>query len=114
MGLPDSQKKIIADRLRMAREYAGLSQTQIAKLLDLHRPTISEIEAGRRNVSAEELAAFAQIYDVSVEWLLREEDSPQDKTLNRLELAARELSKLKPEDLDQLISLLQTLRKTQE
>lgn len=114
MSATDSQKKIIADHLRMAREYAGLSQTQVAKLLGLHRPTISEIEAGRRNVTAEELATFAQIYDVSVEWLLREEDTLQDKTLNRLELAARELSKLKTEDLDQLISLLQALRRTQE
>ena len=40
----------IGGRLRMARETAGLSQGQVAKRLKMHRPTISEIEAGRRRV----------------------------------------------------------------
>lgn len=114
MGETDSQKKAIADRLRMAREYAGLSQTQVAKMLTMHRPTISEIEAGRRNVTAEELSTFAQIYDVRVEWLLGEETTKGNKAMDRMELAARELSKLKSEDLDQLINLLHSLRKSEE
>ena len=41
----------VAERLRLAREQAGLSQGQVAKLLDLHRPTISEIEVTRREPS---------------------------------------------------------------
>ena len=36
----------VAERLRLAREQAGLSQGQVARLLGKHRPTISEIEAG--------------------------------------------------------------------
>jgi transcriptional regulator with XRE-family HTH domain len=114
MGETETQKKAIADRLRMAREHAGLSQTQVAKLHNVHRPTISEIEAGRRNVTAEELTSFANTYDVSVSWLLGEESGSRDKTMDRVELAARELSKLKPEDLDQLIQLLQAMRKSGE
>ena len=52
-----------------------------------HRPTISEIEAGRRKVTSDEVAAFARHYGVTVSWLLneREEDDPA------VELAAREL-----------------------
>jgi transcriptional regulator with XRE-family HTH domain len=38
----------------------------------MHRPTISEIEAGNRRVSADELKTFADIYDVTVGWLLGE------------------------------------------
>ena len=59
----------LSERLRFAREQAGLSQGQVAKMMDLHRPTISEIEAGRRRVTAEEMAEFAKIYEVSISWL---------------------------------------------
>jgi transcriptional regulator with XRE-family HTH domain len=59
----------VAERLRIAREQAGLSQGQVARILGLHRPTISEIEAGRRRVTAEETATFARLYEVSVAWL---------------------------------------------
>jgi transcriptional regulator with XRE-family HTH domain len=108
----DLQKKAIAERLRKAREYAGLSQTQAANQLKLHRPTVSEIEAGRRKVNAEELVAFADLYDVSVTWIIGEDVASMENSTDRIELAARELSKLKPEDLDKLIDLLKALRKS--
>ena len=41
------KKSTIAARIRAAREAAGLSQGQVARKLKMHRPTISEIEAGR-------------------------------------------------------------------
>lgn len=108
MSEPDPKRLAIAARLRAARERAGLSQGQIAKLLALHRPSVSEIEAGRRGVSAEELVKFADTYGVSVAWLTNT-DAP-DANRDRLELAARELSKLKKKDLDRLLDLLTSLR----
>ena len=99
----------IAERLRLAREQAGLSQGQVARLLGKHRPTISEIEAGRRRVSAEEVGVFADIYEVSATWLLgRKGDSTGLD--DRVQLAARELAKLRPDDLDRVLSLLGTMR----
>jgi len=98
----------VAERLRLAREQAGLSQGQVAKLLGKHRPTISEIEAGRRRVSADELATFARTYDVSVAWLVATEED--DEIDERVKLAARELAKLNPEDVDKLLRLLSTMR----
>ncbi len=97
-------------RLRLAREQAGLSQGQVAKLLHLHRPSITEAEAGRRRVSAEELVGFARIYGVSVSWLVGAEAEDENAAQVRIELAARELAKLKPEDLDRLLELLSALR----
>lgn len=76
----------------------------------MHRPTITEIEAGNRRVSAEELSTFASTYDVTVAWLVG--DSPEQLQTDdpRLQLAARELSKLKPDDLDRLLRLLASMR----
>lgn len=103
----DSLRNEIANRLQAARKQAGLTQGQVAAMLGLKRPTISEIEAGRRKVSAEDIAEFSKIYGVSVAWLTAQDN----ETINpSVELAARELSKLKKEDLDAVLNLLNTLR----
>lgn len=97
----------IHQRLRLAREQAGLSQGQVAKLLGYHRPTISEIEAGRRRVTSEDITAFARTYGVSAAWLLNE--SENDPVV---ELAARELSNLDHADLEKILRLLRSLKKS--
>lgn len=107
MSKQDSRRDAVAARLRAARENAGLSQGQVAKMLGVHRPTISEIEAGRRKVAAEELAQLADIYDVSTAWLTNSKSDIPDPAV---ELAARELAKLKTEDFDSVLNLLRTLR----
>ena len=108
MADTDSVRALISIRLRAAREQAGLSQGQVAKLLGLQRPSISELEAGRRKVSAEEVTRFADIYNVSVSWIMKEESEVPDPAV---ELAARELAKLKKEDLDTVLNVLRTFRK---
>lgn len=105
----NEKKMEIAARLKAAREQAGLTQGQVAKLLELHRPSVSEMEAGRRSVSAEELATLADTYGVSVAWLLGGEAG--DVSRVRYEMAARKLSSMRPEDLDQLMQLLASLKR---
>lgn len=105
-----AKRALIAERLKEARKLAGISQGQVAKILGLHRPSISEMEAGNRRVSADELARLAEIYDVGVAWLLGEVPDILDAQDPRLELAARELTKLKPDDLDRLLRLLAAMR----
>lgn len=104
-------KEAIAKRLRLAREQAGLSQAQVARLLGLHRPAITEVEAGRRSVTAEELTKLAEIYGVGVSWLACAEDELTGLRAAKLKLAARELQKLKPADMDRLLHLLAALRR---
>ena len=102
-----SSRPEIADRLQAARKQAGLTQGQVAVLLGLQRPAVSEIEAGRRKVSSDELAVFSNAYGVSIAWLTSQDDHALNPSV---ELAARELSKLKKEDLDTVLNLLRTLR----
>src|SRR4051794_19408128 len=107
--LPD-EKAHIGARLRWAREQAGFSQGQVAKLLEVHRPTISQIENGERMVKAAEVARFADLYDVRDDWILRGDEVFGKLTEPRIELAARELSKLSAEDLDTILRLIKTLK----
>jgi transcriptional regulator with XRE-family HTH domain len=111
MSDTEEKRSIIAARLREARKMAGLSQAQVAKMLGLHRPSISEAEAGNRKVSADEITKLAEIYDVSVSWLLGEGVDKLDTHDDKIQLAARELRKLKPDDLDRLLTILASMRK---
>jgi transcriptional regulator with XRE-family HTH domain len=102
-------KQEIAKRIKKAREMAGLSQGQVAKILNIHRPTISEIEAGRRKLSADELGTFAKLYKVKISWLACEDDKNQNALSERVQLAARELEKLSPQDFDKVVNLINAI-----
>jgi len=95
----------IGERLRQARDAAGLSQGQVAKILEMHRPTVTEIENETRKVTAGELREFGHLYKVSVEWLVGE---PMDQN-QKLKMAARKLSALKDKDLDAVMRIIESL-----
>jgi transcriptional regulator with XRE-family HTH domain len=104
------RRKIIGSRLAIARERAGLSQSQVAAEIKLPRPSISEIEAGRRRVAAEELVSFAELYSVDMDWLAGRGEQKVDILRDKLQLAARKVAGLKKEDLEKVISLLVSLK----
>lgn len=115
MNSGNDKKSVIANRLRAAREQSGLSQGQVAKKLNLHRPTISEIEAGRRSVSVEELAEFARLYGVETWWLACADPEEEHKVdMAKYQLAARKLSQMKPDDFNNLMNLLSSIKRTEE
>ena len=101
----------IASRLRSAREAVGLSQAQVAKRLGIHRPTMSEIEAGRRRISADELAQFSEIYGIAVQWFTLGGDAQAGLGDDRFILAVRLLRGLNREDLDRVIEWLCRMQK---
>ncbi len=106
----DSEREKIATRIKDARTASGLSQAQAAEKLNLQRPAISEIEAAKRKVSAEEIIQFATLYRVDKSWLLLEDDN-ELKMNKQILFAARELNKLKPEDRDKVIDIIKMLPK---
>lgn len=57
-------------RLVDAREATGMSQSEVARKLHLNNSIISRIESGDRKLGATELAKLADLYAVSVDYLL--------------------------------------------
>ena len=106
----NEKRKLIGSRLAIARERAGLSQSQVASQMGLERPSISEIEAGRRRVAAEELVRFADLYAVDMDWLAGRGEQNVDLLRDKLQLAARRVAGLKHEDLEKVIDLLTSLK----
>jgi len=105
------EREKIAIRIRDARTMAGLSQAQAAEKLNLQRPAVSEIESGKRKVSAEEIIQFAKLYKVDKSWLLLEDRDNELKMNEQVLFAARELNKLKPEDRDKIVDIIKMLPK---
>jgi transcriptional regulator with XRE-family HTH domain len=68
-----SENLALGAKLREAREYLGLKQEQVARHMALPRTAVSEIENGRRGVSAIELTKLARLYQRPVAWFTGEE-----------------------------------------
>jgi transcriptional regulator with XRE-family HTH domain len=107
----NSEREKIAKRIKEARMMAGLSQAQAAEKLNLQRPAISDIEGGKRKVTAEEIIQIAELYKVDTSWLLLRDDENESQMSEHFKFAARELSKLSQEDVKKLIDVLKILPK---
>lgn len=98
----------LGSRLRQARDAAGLSQEQVARLLGLPRPAVTEMEKETRKVSAGELKELAELYKVSLEWLAGDLLNQNRK----VKIAARKLAALKERDLDAVMRIIDSLQRT--
>lgn len=51
---------MLGAKVRMIREALGLDQAELAKRIDLTRPSVSNIEAGNQRVSVHQVEALAR------------------------------------------------------
>lgn len=59
------------ERLRKAREEAGLTQVEVAKKLKRPQSHISNVESGQQRVDVVELQNFAKIYDKNIDYFIK-------------------------------------------
>lgn len=57
-------------RLRQLRKEKGLTQAELAKLLSIGESTVSFYESGKRQPDYETLIRLAEVFNVSVDYLL--------------------------------------------
>ncbi len=62
--------KAFLDRLRQARKDSGLTQIDVAKLLDKHQSYVAKCESGERRVDIVELQEFARLYKKSLDYFV--------------------------------------------
>lgn len=105
---PDQRRLQIAARLREAREYLGISQDEVASVLGISRPAVTNIESGSRKVEAVELDELARLYGRPVSYFL--EGEQQRAQQERVEFLARKLSGLSQKDLLEVERFAEFLR----
>ncbi len=102
----DTRRARLAERLREAREYLGLSQQFVADHSGIPRVAISEIENGKRRVEALELDALASLYKHPLSYFL-EGALEQPETIRAL---AREAHDLTETDREEVLRFAQFLK----
>ncbi len=107
---PEDEGQILGAKLKEAREYIGLKQEQVANHLGIPRTGVSEIEKGKRSVSALELKKLAHLYQRSVQYFTGEEPAvPADVAF--LARTASALSNTDRQELQRFAEFLQTKSK---
>lgn len=64
---------LLADVLRAARERAGLTQSELARLCDLSQPAVAGWESGKRPIQETTLEKVAAAIGLGVEEMLYQE-----------------------------------------
>jgi transcriptional regulator with XRE-family HTH domain len=62
--------KALSERLKSSRENKNFKQNKIAELLDIHNSTLAKYESGDREPDTKTLIRLADLYEVSLEWLI--------------------------------------------
>lgn len=93
--------KQIGIKLRKAREYLSLTQSQVADILNVGRDAIIRIENGTRKIDAEELSKFSEIYKISIDELINSELHVYTENA-----FARGFEKLSDQDKKEILNLI--------
>lgn len=69
----------LAEQLKASREKMGLSQTDVANRLNITRQSISKWENGKGYPDLDNLVLLSEVYEVSIDELLKENDALKKK-----------------------------------
>jgi transcriptional regulator with XRE-family HTH domain len=110
----EQEWRALGERLRESREFLGLSQQDVARLLKLTRPAVTNIETGKRKVSTLELRQFARLYRKPYDWLIGETAGPAASEDELTQALYRTTSELSERDREQLLRFAQFLSEAGE
>ena len=97
-------------RIRQARKDKHLSQAELADLMNISTPYISELETGKANFSVETLIKLTEALQISADWLIQSETPAVhaifDNEMNEL------LSDCTPSQKQAIIKLIVEMKNT--
>ena len=77
----------LSNRIRFLRVRKGMTQEQLASAMGLkNRDSISKIELGKQDISTQQISILADIFDVSISYLLFGQVDKEEITLEDMEL----------------------------
>lgn len=92
----------LANRIKSCRNKLHLSQEYVANYMTMNRATITQIELGKRKVTAEELSKLSTLFGISADELLHGDNIEMPAAI-----FARSFSELDEKDQDEIMSLMQ-------
>ncbi len=73
----------LSEKLYKLRKEKGLSQEQLAEKLNISRQAISKWESGNSVPESEKLILLSDFFNVSLDYLMKENESTDSKILNQ-------------------------------
>lgn len=86
----------LAERLKAYREKAGLTVEQLADKLEIRPDTVAEWECGASSPDAEMLVKLSRIYEVPVDWLLK--NQPTEAHEKRVDIGLNGIHVVDPDE----------------
>lgn len=92
----------LANRLKGARKYLGVSQEYVANFLNISRTSLTNIESANRKVSSDELKLLSELYGWTSDELLFGKEVSEPTTV-----FARAFSSLSETDKREIMNLIE-------
>ena len=91
----------INERIKKFRNQLHLSQEYVANFLKINRETYTQMENGKRKITAEDVARLSELFGVTADALLTENKMSQPATV-----FARSFEKLDESDQAEIMNLI--------
>lgn len=69
-------KELFGQRLKITRKNAKEKQEDLARVIEVSKSQISEMESGKKTTTVEKVALICEHYGVSADYLLGLKDEP--------------------------------------
>lgn len=97
----------IGEKIKKIREKRGLTQTELARRCGVPHATIWNIENGKRNPGFKVLPKIAEVLNVSIDELLKEEEDFEELMKDpELKIMFEKVGKLTPEARKSIIDFI--------
>lgn len=91
----------INERIKNFRNQLHLSQEYVANFLEINRSTYTQMENGKRKITAEDISRLSELFGVTADALLNENKISQPATV-----FARSFEKLDENDQAEIMNLI--------
>ena len=100
----------LGERIRARRVELGWTQDQLAAKAGISKGFLSDLENNKRNVSAENLMGIAQVLNLSLDFLMKGDDTPVPQKEIQIPASLSEFASLEGLSYRQTLTLLQMRR----
>lgn len=106
----DNYLKEIGERIRRVRTEKHLSQAQLAKILHVSPPYISNIEQGKQAMRITVLSGISDVLGVSADWLLK--NKPNEIAEITIDKMTELLADCSPEEKEAILRIIKDVKTT--
>lgn len=107
----DNIKKNLGLRIKKLRTHTGLTQEQLAEIIDMQPQSISFIETGRTFISSEVLANLCNHFNIEPDFFFKSKNLDlSDKEINLKKEITRLLSSLDQQKLKDIYNIITALK----